>query len=344
MTVRPGSITSARVRRFSGTPREVGLAAGKALGTRLEENIARYLRERPQQAGALDLAALRRGAVPWLRTLPSRFQEEYEGLAEGAGASLQRVAEWAYVETCIDDGCSGFVGSLDGHAWVARNNDMFVPGMWGYVTIREVAGRIATLSFGLEGDVFTATGVNRDRLWLHHQALPTSGRPRPGRQHQPGWVLLTDMLETCSTIDEVGTRLAEVDRDDAMLLFVVDGKSDESAIFECACSGHTRRRSTGRWMAATNHVRSGGPASEDSRSRLARMETMVAGLYEREPGVSLPADLIAILADAGVERRGHDLSTVYANVACPASGNVWFTFGGYPAASRGAWRRIPWPW
>lgn len=32
-----------------------------------------------------------RGAVPWLRTLPDRFQDELEGLAEGAQVPLQRV-------------------------------------------------------------------------------------------------------------------------------------------------------------------------------------------------------------------------------------------------------------
>ena len=70
---------------------------------------------------------------------------------------------------------------IDGHAWVARNNDMFVPGIWGHATIREIKGRIPTLTFGQEGDVFTATGVNRERLWLHHHALDDLGRGRaPG--------------------------------------------------------------------------------------------------------------------------------------------------------------------
>ena len=338
--------SSDRIHRFAGTPREIGRAAGRALGPRLEENIGRYIRERPRRSEALDLAELRRGALPWLRTLPLRFQDELEGLAEGANLPLQRVAEWNYVESCVDDGCSGFVGRLGGHAWVARNNDMFVPGAWGYAIIREVTGRIPTVCFGLEGDVFTSTGVNRDRLWLHHQALPTSDAPRPERPHLPGWVLLTDMLETCSTIGEVEARLGEVDRDEGMMLFAVDGKSDEFAILECACSHHARRASTGPWLVGTNHACAlSQPASgESSRSRYARMEAMATELYEREPRARLPGDLIAILADDGVERRGQDLSTVYANVGCPGTGELWFTFGGYPAASRGEWLPVAWPW
>lgn len=335
-----------RIRRYAGTPREIGLAAGRALGPRLGTLIDRYLQERPQHPGALDVDALHQGALPWLRTLPARFQEEFEGLAEGAGLPLQRVAEWNYVECCVEDGCSGFVGRLDGRAWIARNNDMFVPDLWGYATIREVTGRIPTLGFGLEGDVFTATGVNRDRLWLHNQALETSDAPRPDRPHLTGWALITDMLETCSTIDDVEARLGEVDRDEAMILFAVDGKRDEFAVLECSCTGHARRDASGPWLAAANHAHGSPPSEgeENSRSREARLEAMATDLYGRGRPASLPGDLIAMLADDGVERRGERLATVYSAVACPGTGELWFTLGGYPSASRGAWERIPWPW
>lgn len=265
------SATSDRLRRFAGTPREIGRAAGQALGPRLEENIARYIRERPRRPGALDLAALRGGALPWLRTLPQRFQDELEGLAEGAKLPLQRVAEWNYVENSVDDGCSGFVGRLGGHVWVARNNDMFVPGIWGFATIREVTGRIPTLCFGQEGDVFTATGINRDRLWLHHQALPIADAPRPGRPHLSGWVLLTDMLETCSTVAEVEARLDEVDRDDAMLLFAVDGKCAGSRSSSAPAAGSRGERPPDPgWSRPTTRVRWARSGPRTTRNRATR--------------------------------------------------------------------------
>ena len=74
------------------------------------------------------------------------------------------------------------------------------------------------------------------------------------------------------------------------------------------------------------------------------MEVMVGELYERMPGARLPDDLIGILADDEVERRGTHFSTVYATVACPADGSLWFTFGALPAASRGDWKPVGWPW
>ena len=209
--------------------------------------------------------------MPWLRTLPQRFQDELEGLAEGANLPLQRVAEWNYVESCVDDSCSGFVGRLGPHVWVARNNDMFAPDVWGYATIREVTGRIPTLSFGQEGDVFTATGVNRDRLWLHHQALPTSDAPRPGRPHLSGWVLLTDMLETCSTIGDVEARLGEVDRDEGMLLFAVDARRTNSRSSSARAAGSRDENRPGRgWSVPTTRAGWAGPRPRTARNRVTR--------------------------------------------------------------------------
>jgi hypothetical protein len=336
--------------RFAGTPYEVGFAIGRSMRGRLAAGIDHYLQARPANPDALDADRLHAGALPWLRSLPARFRDELEGLAAGAGVPVQRVAEWSFVESCVRDGCSSLVETIDGHAWIARNNDMFVPGIWGHATVREIDGRIPTLTFGQEGDAFTATGVNRERLWLHHQALDVTDAPRPGRPHMSGWILLVEMLETCTTIDEVAACLADIDRDEGMLLFAVDGKTDETAVFECACGPFVRRAPVGGRIAGTNHAIAlaptaiTAPPSADSRARLARMEALAHELEERADAPDLPSDLIAVIADPIVERRGPRIATVYATVACPATGDVWFTFGGEPAASAGRWARIAWPW
>lgn len=86
-----------RILRFTGAPYEIGFAAGRALGVKIEETISHYI------AGLenfRDIEKLHAGALPWLRRLPQRFQEEYEGIAEGANLSLQRLAEWSYIEEC----------------------------------------------------------------------------------------------------------------------------------------------------------------------------------------------------------------------------------------------------
>jgi hypothetical protein len=317
---------------------------GRLLGKRLAKNINHYLLHRPLRAEALDQVRLQTEALPALRRLPVRFQEELEGLAEGAGIPLQRIAEWITVEQCVDDGCSGFVTIVNKHAWVGRNNDFRVPDAWGYVTIREVNDRIATISFGMEADTFTATGVNQQQLWIHAQFLPNSDTPRPNRAHFPDYVILAEALETCSTIRDIEILLGSVDRDSGVTLFVVDGKTDESAILQCTCREYTRRGPAGDTLIATNHCLGTELVDTDDSSvvRLSRLRELVARQNWEE--VTVPGGLIAILADDKVEQRDGKYVTVEAAVACPAQKSIWYTLGGYPAASCGNWARIEWPW
>ncbi|MFC2029666.1 C45 family autoproteolytic acyltransferase/hydrolase [Chloroflexota bacterium] len=340
-----------RILRFRGSPYEIGFAAGRTLGAKLEQTINHYTTNREH---ASDMIQLHRGALPWLRRLPKRFQDELEGMAEGANLPLQRLAEWSYIEECESIRCSAAVGLFEKRAWIARNNDSFVPELWGYVSIREVEGRIPTISFSMQGDVFAPTGINQDRLWLHYNFLSAWDEPGPGRPHVPPYVFLTEALELCRTISDVEALLNRIDRDGGMLLFAVDGKDNEFALFDCMRSRHYRRQPSNGWIVGTNHY----CACEDltlsdadkeplgTLSRFKQMEDLVQTLSASQTPPNLPADLIQILADDAIERRVYDkrVITVYSNVACPSTGEIWYTFGGYPAASRGNWQKLEWPW
>ena len=218
-----------RIHQYKGSPREIGFAVGRELGAKLEQAINHYI---ASQQDSKDIEKLSAGALPWLHSLPKRFQDEFEGMAEGAGIPLQRVAEFAYVEECDAKQCSGAVYLHEHQAWVARNNDFIVPELWGYVTIREVDGRIPTINFDMEGGVFTPTGINKEKLWLHYNFLPVWDQPAPDKPHVPPYVFLTEALELCRTISDVEKMLSETDRDGGMLLFAVDGKTNEFALFD----------------------------------------------------------------------------------------------------------------
>jgi hypothetical protein len=338
-----------RILHSKGTPYEIGFAAGCTLGAKLERTINHYLTNREH---ASDMSRLHKGALPWLRRLPKRFQDELEGMAEGANLPLQRLAEWSYIEECEAKGCSGAVALFDERAWVARNNDSYVPELWGYATIREVEGRIPTISFSMEGDVFAPTGINQDRLWLHYNYLSVWDEPGPGKPHVPPYVFLTEALELCRTISDVEALLNSTDRDGGMLLFAVDGKDNEFALFECLCSKHCRRQPSNGWIVGTNHFcacKDLALSDADKKplgtlSRFKQMEDRVQALSASQTPPNLPTDLVQILADDKIERRAGGLITVYSNVACPGTGEIWYTFGGYPAASRGNWRKLEWPW
>jgi len=346
-----------RIYTLKGTPFEIGYAMGQSLGARLEVNIERYVQARVSLGDTLNVAAWRSGALPWLRALPARFLEEFEGLAQGAKLPLPRLAEWAYLEVLLAGGCSGAIitwptsGQTAPHAWVARNNDIFAPGMWGYVTIREIPGRIPSISFGLEGDVFTPTGINQDKLWLHYNYLPAWDTPLTDRPHLPAYAFMVEALETCRTLQELEALLRRIQRDDGMLLFAVEGKTNAYALYECGCTDFYKREPTQGWLVGTNHYcihpqapppRSAGPRSTVSRYK--QMGSLIEARVSQGGDAPPVKALIQILADPAIEAREGDIVTTYANVACPSTGELWYTFGGYPAASCGNWQKLAWPW
>lgn len=337
-----------RIYHFKGNPREIGFTAGRTLGDKLEQTLSHYI---ANLEDSKDMEKLHTGALPWLRSLPKRFRDEFEGMAEGANIPLQRLAEWAYIEECEIKQCSGAVCVFENQAWVARNNDLYMPELWGYVTIREVDGRIPTINFSMQGDVFTPTGINKEKLWLHYNFLPVWDSPTPNKPHVPAYVFLTEALELCRTISEVETLLNETDRDGGMLLFAVDGKNNEFALFDCMCSKYYRRDPSDGWIVGTNHycacedlTLGDDEGSTSTLNRFERMEDLVRTLAASETLPNLPTDLIRILADDKIERRDEKAMTVYSNVACPSTGEIWYTFGGYPAASKGNWQRLEWAW
>ena len=337
-----------RIHHFKGTPYEIGLAIGRKLINSLERTFTHYVNS---MADSSDMEKLHAGALSWLHGLPKRFQDEFKGMAEGANIPLERLVEWAYIEECEKKECSGAICVFNDHAWVARNNDTFVPELWGYVMIREVDGRIPTINFSMEGDVFTPTGINKEKLWLHYNFLDVWDQPTLDKPHVPAYVFLTEALELCRTISDVEKLLYQTDRDGGMLLFAADGKNDEFALFDCMCSKHYRRDPSDGWLVGTNHYCTcedlslgDDEGSISTLNRFDRMETLIQGLYASSTPPKLPTDLIQILADDIIERRVNKLITVYSNVACPTTGEIWYTFGGYPAASNGNWQRLEWPW
>ncbi len=342
-----------RIHHLRGTARDIGFAMGHIFGERLEQNITRYIAEFGEADAkfSIDRERLEHEALAWLHSLPQRFQDEFYGLAAGAQLSLQRVAEWFFIEQCAILRCSSTVSIVNGHAWVARNNDTVAPGMWGYVSIREVAGRIPTITFGREGDVFAPTGINKEKLWLHYNALPVVDALVAGEPYMAPFVFLNEALETCQSVQDVESLLQRIQRSDGMLLFGVDGKTDEFAIFECGHRVYYRREPIGPWIAGTNHYcmcQDPDPPLEEqplnTLSRMKRLETLLESLYSQADPINVPTALMHILADDEIERRNETFATVYSNVACPHTGEIWYTFGGHPAASKGNWQRLEWPW
>lgn len=339
----------ARIHHYKGTAKEVGYAFGQALGERMAKNIDSFIKNAGLH-GDIDFAKLKNESLSWMQSLPLRYQEEFEGMALGSGVSLQRLAEWSFVSNCFKTGCSSFVLLKDQNAWIGRNNDFWQMDLWGYVNIREITGRIPSMIFGTEAELFSGTGINKEKLWLHYNYLPVKDAPNTNYPTFQPYVLLVEMLETCSNLSEVESAISTTHRDGGMMLFAVDGKSNEVSIYECNCSEFRQRKMTTNFFIGTNHYLTDLGThfkyedSANSKKRYNRLKKLLEELSHTNDNPNFTNMLIEILKDSDVEAKEKNYGTVYANVVCPAGKYLKYTFGGFPAASTGNWQNIDWPW
>ena len=330
-----------QIQKVKGNGCEIGLHLGCQLKGRLRAIIDHFLKA-VDRAYHLDFDRMKQEASAWLEKLPEEYLVEVESLAYGSGVKLERIAQWLYSERYIAGGCTGFIICLEDAAWVGRNYDHAGPGLWRSVTIIEKEARIPVVLFGQEGALFSLTGYNSRKLWVHCNRLPAWDMPDPDEKAIPSFVFVRMALESCSHIGEIEKLLQAFPRDSGMCLFVVDGKSNTYAVYECTCKGYVKRQGGKPYIAGANHyVATPVPAGffngdPSSVNRLNRMESLLAAMKIKNPC----RDLIRVLADPEVEQNLGDSGTVYANLACPAKGLYYFACNGFPAASRAAFEEV----
>jgi len=294
-------------------------------------------------AFGVDLVDLELDAEQWLPILPERYQPEARGLADGSGCSLESVLRWIFLDAFI--GCTSFVVMRDGVPWVGRNNDYIGACMWDHVSVIAKEGVQPVMLFGLGADLFSGTGYNQQKLWLHYNWLPIWEAPATGAQRP--YVFLRMALESCQNLADVEDMLERVPRDGGMNLFAVDGKDNSVAVFECTGSGHVKREFDGAYIAGANHFNvTPVPASftHDFTDSIARQEATQHLLRAVANTDFTAQDLRSVLADPAVEQNTGLTGTVYANVACPSTGEMWYACNGFPAASRSTWQQLNWAW
>ena len=325
-----------------------GVRLGESLGRSFDAYLEDYIAARILAAKNCAKPS-ETHAVAWTSSLPHHICDRFRGLSEGSGVPFERISYWGYLEMALSQGCSSIICRSKGKVWIGHNNDTFVPKLWGYITVLEIKGRIPTMYFGLAGDIWATSGINKAKLWLHVDYLQATDKPDSRKAILPTYGFIIEALETCENIDDVRDLLNKIDRTEGMILIVADGKTDEAAIFECSCSRWRLERVKTDWAVRTNHAVIGqGSRKKEKRpldtwSRYNRLAHLLENSYNS--GISpTPSDLKTYLADDGVERREEAFATAYSVVVCPAASRTEFTLGGQPAASCGNWSHIEWPW
>jgi len=331
---------------LKGSPADIGKAYGSVLKHCFPEQVNAFINEGLAKHGWLDLSKLRIQAERLLASLPTHYLEEIEAFAEGVGLSLTRVAEW-HAEYLARKGCSTVVAFPDGIGWTGHNTDYadFGAHQWGCTVVIEKPGRLPFMHFPLRGDLYAFQGVNRALLWVHTNWLPDLSTSVEGPCCWPYLFFVREVLEVCSNLDDVEKLLGCCARDSGLALTVIDGKSDEGAIFECTRSSHKRLPMENDVLLVTNHFRDGKSASEsdshheNSTRRLARLRSLVS-----KSCPASVADFTGILGDPNVEQAGAFSGTIQSVVACPGKQKIWLSQGCFPAASQGEFKEVAWPW
>ncbi|MDI9514813.1 MAG: C45 family autoproteolytic acyltransferase/hydrolase [Bacillota bacterium] len=333
-----------QIQRFRGNACEIGLYIGKQVKGRFKSIIDHFLKAM-ERAYGLDFNRLGKEALPWLSKLPEEYQLEVESLAYGSAVKLEKIAQWLYCDRLIFSGCSSFIVFVDGVAWVGRNFDHTGSCLWRNINIIEKEGRIPAVIFGQEGALFSHTGFNYRKLWLHYNHLPAWDMPDSDEKTIPPFVFIRMALENCSNISEVEKLLQTTVRDGGMNLFVVDGKNNTHAVYECTCKGYIKRQSSKPYIAGSNHYtattmpKGFKNGDKSSVSRMKRMEDLLATMRMEDPY----RDFTRILSHPEVEQNLGVSGTVYSNLACPSKSLYYYACNGFPAASKSAFEEVIFP-
>ncbi|NLW02206.1 MAG: hypothetical protein GX027_02940 [Clostridiaceae bacterium] len=330
-----------QIQKFRGNGCEIGLYMGKQVRGRFRSIIEDFLKA-VDRAYRLDFGMLENEALALLSRLPEEYQLEVESLAYGSAVKLERIAQWIYCDRFVSDGCSSFIACRDGTVWVGRNFDHAGPCHWRNINVIEKEGRIPVVIFGQEGALFSHTGFNPRKLWLHYNHLPAWDMPGSDEKSIPPFVFTRMALENCGSIGDVEKLLQATVRDGGMNLFAVDGKNNTYAVYECTCKGFVKRQSGKAYIAGANHYvatavprgfKNGDPSSG---SRLKCMDSLLAGMRIEDPR----RDYIGILSHPDVEQNLGAFGTVYANLACPSKALYYYACNGFPAASKAEFEEV----
>ncbi len=261
----------------------------------------------------------------------------------------------AYLDTPFVVGCTGFVAgseaTAEGHWIVGRNFDfdggtVFDRDKVVSFVVPETGYAFASVTF--IGFVGVVTGMNSERIAV---AINASGSDDPPVASTPMTMVMREVLESASSLDEVEAILAARRGFVSENVMVIDGKVGEAALFEVSSSRLERVPITTD-LSVANHFRSESFAGdEQTRWRLeesttAHRQARMDELLDEHRGSIDMEVAVAILRDregAGGRQlpAGHrwalnaDIAT-HSVVMDATSGTIWVsrypnTAGGYVA-------------
>jgi predicted choloylglycine hydrolase len=266
--------------RCAGEDREMGLAQGRALRTKIL-GIRQSLREleafRVQQPKWLPYPLFlslsewkaERALTAALRRFAPAMLDRLEGIAAGAGASLRTICLMNVMEAFLGScegktvpaplgGCSALAirrsRSANGEPIVAKNFD-YLPLVQPFFMLRESRPRSGwrSLDFTVAPQGGTVDGVNEQGLCitLNYAYLTDAAHPAPLIT-----MVIAEALARCSTVAEAVEHITQRPRWGAGILMLADAAGDLASLELSNSKAAVRRPAQGEdWLTFTNVCR-----------------------------------------------------------------------------------------
>lgn len=239
-------IEGTTVLHVKGTPYEMGFQRGALLKEKVQASVAgfEHLLDRakeevglPKFAAKLILAVTYRLCQPYI---PDRFQRELEGVADGAGVSLQTLRDAHVVSVITERGCSAFAvfgkATVDGKLYHGRNFDwMLDAGLQktAVLTCYEPEGKHAFASVGYASMISVLSGMNMEGISISQIGANNKDRRLDGI---PLEFVLRRILEEAGNLNDV-TRIMQSARHTVGYNYVVaDGDDRDARAYETSAN------------------------------------------------------------------------------------------------------------
>lgn len=244
---------------LSGTPEEMGAAHGIALRDDTHALIERFLR-RGAELFDVPFEVLCRRGVECAPFVPERYLREMRGIAEGCGVSFEIIlamnclvdvdmAHGAGVAHCCNF-VAGGAATRDGVLMHGRNLDFPHGGVLpelAVVMIRHPSDGNGhpTAAIAWPGYVGFLTGYSAAQISVGEVGTPVSN---PTLEGVPLFLLLREVLENCSTLDECREHIMARPRTCGYNLAFCSGRENSACALECTPSLVGYRRMRKDWL------------------------------------------------------------------------------------------------
>ena len=254
-TIPPAELTWAEdlpIIHLSGSPYAMGYQHGSVLRKQVQASVANVMAfvnrglGIPVVGGWLARRALDRAWAKMEPFIPTRYSEELEGLADGAGIPLKTLRRVHALPERMATTCASFAAfgqaTQDGRMIQARNLDWAIRAdvqRYAAVFVHRPAGRIPFVSAGWLGFMGVISGINRQGISVGEIGAGTADSTLEGI---PMPFLLRRVLEESDRLDQAVSLVQAAPRTGGYNYLFADAAEKKAAALET-----TRRRCAVFW-------------------------------------------------------------------------------------------------